>query len=212
MFGGVLLGTVALQLFLRKPLSDIRPSLLCLIFLSMIAPYAAICIITYDREMLRFRGEQPTFRFNLRLVFAMIFFACLLLAAMRVEMLQTRNSHNEREAFTQRLLTVVGEGGKARYSGGTNELMIVVKRDNFGDDDFRKLVEMLKESPDNAYIYHLDLSGTEITDASIELMSEWDGLQYGYVSKTRVSPEGIRQLEKLPGLKHQEPDTSNRGR
>ena len=166
----------------------------------MSAPYLVICMVTHDRAMMRYRGEQPRFRFNLRLVFAMIFAACLLLATMRVELLHTTNSHNQRKAFTQKLLTLVGDGGKARYSGGTNELMIVVKRDEFGDEDFRKLVETLKESPDNAYIYYLDLNGTEITDASIELMSEWDGLRYGYVGETNVSPEGIRQLEKLPGM------------
>lgn len=157
--------------------------------------------ITHDREMMEYRGEKPRFRFSLGLVFLLISALCLWLAVMRVETERARKLYDQRTAFTERLSQVVGGPGKARYSGNTNELMIVVKNVEFDDDDFRELVETLEDSPDEAYIYYLDLNGCKITDASVEQMTEWNGLQYLFLGDTAVTETGARRVGAMQGLK-----------
>lgn len=188
------------RLFARLPTGAFSLTLIGVVFIPLVTILVALMIVVHDREMMKYRGETPRFRFDLRVVFLVVSGICLWLGVTRLESEQTRKHYEQRVAFAERCGKLVGEG-KARYSGGTNELMIVVRRSDFDDGDFRELVNMLAESPDAAYIYYLDLSGTKITDESLSLMSDWSGLKYLSLDETEITDDGVRNVGFLPQLR-----------
>ena len=182
----------------------VNPNAFSLPFLAMMAipPVAWFLLtmsITYDREMARYRGETPGFQFGLRNIFLLTLALCAWLACTTAEINRNARRHDARNAFVAELAKFAPQG-KVRYSGGTNELQVVIKSPSFDDEDFHALVRSLEASPDKAYIYSLSLTGTSITDQSLALMSDWHGLKYLYLNDTAVTDQGVRSLESLSQL------------
>lgn len=205
MFGAlfILLPMVAVlvaRAFIRLPMG-FGPIATCVFSIPNLIWMLVLYMVTYDREMMTYRGQTPRFRFSLRLVFLLIFGVCLWLAVTLHAMERTRAQYEQRVAFAERLSQLVGKTGKARYSGSTNELMVVVKNVEFSDDDFTELVKMLEDSPDDAYVYYLDMNGTKITDASLDQIADWNGLQYLFLGGTAVTESGVRRVGTLPRLR-----------
>ncbi len=172
---------------------------------------AMICLLAFQhclfREQHRLAWSKITQamgvrqgQFSLLGLLLAVSLACGFFAYVRWETERALERHTGRQKIVAGAMEIVGKG-KARFSGATHDVMVIVERKDFGDADLKRLIEYFDARlPPEGGIYFLSLEATSVTDQGLALLAQCHRLQYLCLDKTPVSDEGLQHVVGLPNL------------